>query len=181
MAKADFEEAKRRFPSTQMGEAEWLAFFDTSDGMHALGRVLGDIYDFVKAEEEREAGIHRMGRRPRRDGSLEDVYNTVFPQAYTMDPFREAMHKLLNGRSRRQFAPKIPMTQTMFNRLLRGDFEPDMTMLESIARASKVQPAFFVEWRAMFVSQQIDKVLRARPNVGVRAYQSIRRGEPGQG
>lgn len=181
MPKADFEKAKAKYPSTQMGEEQWLQFFDSSEGAHAMGRILGDIFDFVKAEEEREAGVHRMGRRPRRDGSLQDVYNTVFPQAYAMDPFREAMEKLLNGRSRRSFAPKVPMTQTMFNRLLRGDFEPDMQMLEAIASAAKVHPSFFLEWRAMYVSQQIERVLRARPNVGVKAYRGIRRGGPGQG
>ena len=56
-----------------------------------------------------------------------------------------------------------------------------MQMLEAIARAAKVQPAFFVEWRAMYVTQQIERVLKARPNVGVKAYESIRRGEADQG
>ena len=179
MAKADFQRAKTEYPSTGMGEKGWLAFFDTSEGTHAMGRILGDIFDFVKAEEEREAGVHRMGRRPRRDGSLDEVYRTVFPQAYTMDPFREAMEKLLNGRSQRQFAPKIPMTQSMFSRLLRGDTIPDMATLEHIAKAAKVHPSFFVEWRAMYVSSVIGQVLVDRPNIGVKVYRTLRQGEPG--
>jgi len=181
MPKADLEKAKRMYPSTQMGTEEWTGFFGTSEGYHALGRILGDIYDFVKAEEEREAGMHRMGRRPRRTGSLDDVYRTVFPQAYTMDPFREAMLKLLAGRSQRAFAPRIPMTQSSLNRLLRGEVEPDMQVLEAIANAAKVHPSFFVEWRAMYVSAQITRVLTSQPNVGVKVYKEMSRGSFGQG
>jgi len=176
MAKADFEGAKARFPSTQMGEQEWVAFFDTPAGQHAMGRIIGDIYDVVKAEEEKAAGLQRMGRRPRRDGSLEDVFATVFPQSYTMDPFPEAMMKLLAGRSARQFAPRVPVHQTHLSRMLRGDQTPDMQMLERIASAAKVHPSYFVEYRAMFVSKLIEKVLTQRPNIGVKAYKDIKVG-----
>lgn len=179
IAKADFDKAKGLYPSTTMGEAGWMAFFDTSAGAHAMGRILGDIYDAVKAEEEKEAGIHRMGRRPRRDGSLADVYATVFPAPYTMDPFPEAMVKLLNGRSQRQFAPKVPVHQTTMSRLMSGTLVPDMQMLERIAIAAKVAPSFFVEYRAMFVGQLLTRVLTERPNMGVRAYREVRAGRPG--
>lgn len=174
MAKADFERAKERYPSTQMGEKQWLAFFDTPAGMHAMGRIIGDIYDVVKAGEEKEAGLQRMGRRPRREGSLADVYATVFPQPYTMDPFPEAMLKLLNGRSQRAFAPRVPVHQTTLSRLLAGTMTPDVTMLERIAVAAKVHPSYFVEWRALYVSQMVEKVLTQRPNIGVSAYKSVR-------
>lgn len=177
MSKADFEKAKREFPSTQMDDAGWMTFFDSPAGEFALGRILGDIYDFVKAAEEREAGIHRVGRRPRRDGSLADVYATVFPTAYTMDPFKVAMEKLLAGRSQRAFAPRVPMTQTTLARLLRGDVQPSMGVLESIAQAAKVHPSYFVEWRAMYVSGMVQRVLLQRPNVGVKAYREMRMGD----
>lgn len=178
MSKADFERAKALYPSTQMDDKAWMEFFDSPAGEHALGRILGDIYDFVKAVEEREAGIHRVGRRPRRDGSLEDVYKTVFPTPYTMDPFVTAMETLLAGRSQRAFAPKVPMSQTDLSRLLRGVMAPDITLLERIAAAAKVHPSYFVEWRAMYVSSMVERALMARPNIGVRAYRTLRDGEP---
>lgn len=174
MAKADFEKAKREFPSTQMGEAGWLAFFDTPAGRHAMGRILGDIYDVVKAQEEKEAGVHRMGRRPSRTGSLQDVYDTVFPAPYSMDPFPEAMLKLLNGRSQRQFAPKVPVHQTTMSRLMKGELKPDLMMLERIAEAAKVAPAYFVEYRAMFVGQLLTRVLTDRPNMGIAAFREVK-------
>lgn len=176
MAKADFEKAKREYPSTAMDEAGWMAFFDTPAGQHAMGRILGDIYDAVKAEEEKEAGIRRMGRRPRRDGSLEDVWATVFPQPFTMDPFPTAMVKLLNGRSQRQFAPKVPVHQTTMSRLMAGTLKPDLHMLERIALAAKVHPSYFVEYRAMFVGQLMTRVFTENPNMGVSAFRQVRHG-----
>lgn len=176
MAKADFEKARRDFPSTQMGEPEWLAFFDTPEGSHAAGRILGDIFDAVKAEEEKAAGTHRMGRRPARTASLQDVYDTVFPAPYSMDPFPEAMIKLLNGRSHRQFAPKVPVHQTTMSRLMAGSLTPDLRMLERIALAAKVHPSFFVEYRAMFVGQLLTRIFISRPNMGVAAYREVKGG-----
>lgn len=174
IAKADFEKAKSEFPSTTMGEEGWLAFFDTPDGRHAMGRILGDIFDAVKAEEEKAAGVHRMGRRPARTGSLQEVYDTVFPAPYSMDPFPEAMIKLLGGRSARQFAPKVPVHQTTMSRLMRGDIKPDLLMLERIAAAAKVHPSFFVEYRAQFVGQLLTRVFTERPNMGVAAFREVK-------
>ena len=176
MAKADFAKAKQEYPSVQMGEAGWLAFFDTPDGSHAVGRILGDIFDAVKAEEEKASGVRRMGRRPGRTGSLQEVYDTVFPAPYSMDPFPEAMIKLLNGRSQRQFAPKIPVHQTTMSRLMSGALKPDLLMLERIADAARVHPSFFVEYRAMFVGQLLTRIFTARPNMGVAAFREVKGG-----
>jgi hypothetical protein len=179
VAKADFEKAKREFPSTAMGEPEWLAFFDTPEGRHAMGRIMGDIYDFVKAEEEKESGVRRMGRRPSRNGSLQDVYDTIFPAPYSMDPFPQALEKLLAGRSHRQFAPKIPVHQTTLGRLMKGSLEPDLVMLERIAAAAKVSPSYFVEYRAHFVGQLLTRVFIERPNLGVKAFREVKMGPYG--
>lgn len=174
MAKADIEKARRLYPSTRMGEAEWVAFFDTPAGFSAMGAIIGDIYDEVKAEEEREAGVRRMGRRPGRSASLSEVWATVFPAPYSMDPFPEALGKLLNGRSQRAFASKIPCNQSTLSRLLSGEWEPDLVMLERIAEAAKVAPAYFVEWRAMYVGELITKVLTASPNLGITHFRNLR-------
>ena len=174
MAKADYEGAKKHYRSTGMNEAGWLAFFDTPAGQHAMGRIIGDIYDVVKAEQEKDAGLQRMGRRPRRQDSLADVYETVFPQPYTMDPFRESMVKLLGNRSQRAFAPRVPVHQTTLSRLMSGALHPDRTMLERIAEAARVHPSYFVEWRAMYVAQMVEMVLTQRPNMGVTAYKHVR-------
>ena len=174
MGKADFERAKDLYPSTTMGEAQWLAYFDTPEGQHAVGRILGDIFDAVKAEEEKAGGVHRMGRRPGRTGSLQEVYDTVFPQIYSSEPFPVALAKLLNGRSARQIAPRVPIHQTTMSKLLRGEMQPDLQLMERIAHALKVQPAHFVEYRAMFVGQLLTQIFTDRPNMGVAAFREVK-------
>lgn len=174
MAKADLERAKSMYPSTYlMGEKEWLTFFDTPQGFAAMGAIIGDIFDEVKAEEEKEAGVKRMGRRPGRSASLSEVYATVFPAPYSMDPFPEALTKLLNGRSQRAFAAKVPCNQSTMSRLLSGEWKPDIPMMESIAVAAKVSPAFFLEWRAMYVGQLITSTLMARPHLSITHLRTV--------
>lgn len=173
MAKADYERAKSQYPSTAMGEAEWVKVFDANPDI--MWKIIGDIYDAVKTEQEKEAGIRRMGRRPARQGtSMEEVYRTIFPQQYSMEPFPVALAGLLKGRSQRQFAPKVPVNQATISRLLSGQLTPDMVMLERIALAAKVPPHYFVEYRALFVGSLITRVLTDQPNMGVSAVKRLR-------
>lgn len=174
MAKADFEKAKAQFPSTQLGEEAWLAFFTTPEGHHAFGRILGDIYDQVKTDEEKARGIRTMGRRPARKAtSLQDVYATIFPPVHSLEPFPDALRKLLNGRSQRQFAGKIPIDQATLSKFMSGDRKPSMQMLERIAAAAGVKPNYFVEYRALYVSALVEQVLTAHPNIGIGVHRDV--------
>lgn len=157
-----------------MGEADWIAVFDRDPDI--MWRIVGDIYDVVKTEEEKAAGKRVMGRRPPRSGSLEDVWATVFPAPYSMDPFPEALRKLMNGRSQSAFAMRVPIHQTTLSRMLKGEWMPDLQMLERIAEAAKVQPAYFVEWRAQYVAGLIQRVLMERPNMSVMALRQVKHG-----
>lgn len=175
MAKADFARAKEMYPSTGMDEAQWLTVFDANPDI--MWAIIGDIYDVVKAEQERDAGVHKLGRRPQRSSSsLEEVYATVFPAQYTMDPFGEALHKLLAGRSIRAFAMKVPIDQSHLGRLMSGERALDLTVLERVASAAKVPPAYFVEWRALYVGQLVTRVLSERPNLSIKAVKAVRHG-----
>lgn len=174
MAKADFEKAKEQFPSTQIGTPEWKKFFDSSEGFAAMGKMIGDIYDEVLAQEEREAGIRSLGRRPGRKAvSLDDVFNKVFGRPYSMDAFPTALGELLQGRSQRQFAAKIPCNQSTLSRLASGATAPDMLMMERIALAAKVPPFYFKEWRAQYLSRLVEDVLLQKPHLGITAYRQI--------
>lgn len=173
--KADWDRAKGLYPSAGYGVDEWVAFFDTPSGFAAMARLMGDIYNAVKDEEEREEGVRRQGRRPRRsEVPLAEVYATIFPYRYSMDPFPEAMRKLLGGRSLRAFAPRVPVAHTTLHRLLTAEMAPDLVMLERIARAAKVPAGYFVEWRAMYLGQLVQQVLTERPNLGVKALREAR-------
>jgi hypothetical protein len=178
VAKADFEKAKAMFPSIGFGESEWLAFFDTPAGFQAMGAILGDIYDVVKAEEDKAKGIRTMGRRPARKGvSLDEVYATVFPPQYTNEPFPVALKTLMAGRSQRQFCMKIPCHQTTLSRMLSGTLEPDLIMMERVADAAKVPPSYFAEWRAHYIGRLITNVFLQRPHMSITAVKSLKTGK----
>lgn len=175
MAKADFSKAKELFPSTQMNEAQWLTVFDSNPDI--MWHIIGDIYDIVKAEEEKERGIRSMGRRPaRKSVSLEKLYATVFPPTYSNDPFPEALKSLIVGKSQRQFAMKVPCNQSTLSRMLSGQIDPDLVMLERVAAAAKVSPHYFMEWRAQYLGQLITRILLERPHMSITALRSVRHG-----
>jgi transcriptional regulator with XRE-family HTH domain len=171
--KADWQKAKDQFPSTQMDEAAWIKVFDRNPDI--MWHLIGDIYDFAKAEEERDAGKVKVGRRPRRDASLQEVYAVIFPELYSMDPFPDALTKLISGRlSQGQLAAKVPCDQSFISRLLAGTRTPDMVTMERIAIACRVKPAYFMEWRARYVSGLIERALVAMPQMGVRALRELK-------
>lgn len=177
MASADFERAKVLYPSTAMGEKEWVEVFDQNSDI--MWQLVGDIYQAVRFQEERERGVVRMGRRPRTTGSLDEVWKTVFPPTYSNEPFGKALADLLETRrmSQRAFAPKVPCHQTTLCRFLNGTNKPDLQMMERIAAAAKVHPSYFVEWRAEYVGKVIWQVLLERPNMGISAVRMLRQGQ----
>lgn len=131
-------------------------------------RMIEDIYYAVKAQEERDRGETRTGRRPRiPPRSLAEMYSTIFPEPYSMDPFPEAMEKLLRGQSQRAFSKKVPCHQTTMSRMMAGKLEPDLTMLEQIAAAARVKPAYFMEWRALALAELVRYAMMERPQESV--------------
>lgn len=175
MVKANYARAKELYPSCGMGEAEWVAVFDAHPDI--MWAIVGDIYDAVKTEQEKDAGIRRMGRRPARQAdSMDEVYATVFPQQYNMDPFPMAFAQLLQGRSQRAVAQRIPCDQATISRLLSGKKIPDLAMLERIADACRVPPHYFVEYRALLIGGMVTRVLLDQPTMGVTAMKKVRGG-----
>lgn len=176
MARADYVAAKQRFPNIDAATSEkWVEFFDSPHGFNVLGKLMGDAYGTVRDEEERQAGVRRtgIGRRTPRRASLDEVLETIFPDRYSTEPFPMAMEKLLAGRSQRAFAKKAHVHQMTLSRLMRGQYEPDLDMLEKLAKAAKVSPAFFLEWRAQYIATVLANVFRKRPNLSIGAIQLL--------
>lgn len=174
MAKANFDKAKAEYPTIDsMHVEEWVQFFASPDGVYAMGRIFGDIWEAVMTEEEKARGITRMGRRPRRQGTLDEVMATVLPQQYTLEPFKVALRGLMGGRSTRAFAPQVPCHQATLVRLLNGDYKPDLAMMESIAKAAKIHPKYFVEYRAGVLAESVRVAMSRQPNLGLRAYRAL--------
>lgn len=170
---ADWEAAKEAAgPAIYWGYEEILAFLNANP--QVAHRMIEDVYDAAKAEQERGRGFVRTGRRPRRSpSSMAEVWDTIFPDPYSMDPFPEAMQKLLDGQSQRAFSRRVPCHQTTLSRMMAGKLEPDLTMLEQIAAAANVRPSYFVEWRAMAIGELVTQVMLSRPNVSVTVLQRV--------
>lgn len=176
MARADYVAAKQRFSSIEAATSDtWITFFDSPRGFNILGKLMGDAYGTVKDEEERQAGARRTGasRRAPRSASLDEVFEAIFPDRYSIEPFPVAMEKLLAGRSQRAFAKTAKVHQMTLSRLMRGQYEPDIEMLEKLAKAAKVSPAFFLEWRAQYISSVLKTVFLKKPNLSIGALQLL--------
>jgi transcriptional regulator with XRE-family HTH domain len=176
MAKADLERARQLYPSCAMGMDEWTAFFGSAAGLRAMGRIIYDVYDEVVSREERENGKRRIGRRPAREATtLAKVMAIVKPEEFTNEPLPIALRQLLRGRSQRQFARKVPISQPYLNRLLAGKFVTiDLEMLENLADAAGVPAWHFPEWRAMYIGGLITEVLAEHPALGITALRALR-------
>lgn len=173
---ANWDAAIERAQPDSWTEERIGAFLDARPDV--LHHLIYDLYDVVKTEEERERGEVRMGRRPRRrPTSWDEVWQTIMPDPFSMDPFPDAMVKLLNGRSQRQFARKVPCHQATLSRLISGQLEPDLPMLESIAMAAGVAPAYFLEWRAKYLGELITRACLMRPNISVTVLKRVHRAE----
>jgi hypothetical protein len=176
---ADFENAKRLYPSTtKLTEKDWVAFFDQRpDVMHA---ILGDIYVHTKAHMET---VKKTGRRPKHvNGNLDELWDMLTPQ-YATEPFGPAVRELIGQQSLRQFAAKIPMHHYSLTRLMNGErniVNPNdpftsMKTLERIAIAGKVHPAYFIEWRTLYVMAVLNDMMQARPNVSITIFRQMTR------
>lgn len=175
MAKADFETAKGQYPSTQMGEATWVKVFDERPDI--MWRILGDIYDVVKAEEEKRLGRRAMGRRPGRTGvSLQELYDVVFREPYSNDPFDVALDKLMVGKSLSEIARLVPCDKGYLSRVLNGKVPLTLLLMERVAISVDVHPSYFMEWRAKYLSGLVENVLTRRPHLAIGHMERVRAG-----
>lgn len=175
MARANFERARALYPSCDMGLESWLRFFDTGEGSAAIGKMLYDIYDEVKAEEERAAGTHKMGRRAKRQAvSIDELFNVVFPPQYDNEALPVALKRFMGNQSQAQFARKIPVSQPVLSRILSGEYQPNLELIERIADACDIQPWFFPEWRALFLGDLVTNALLQRPHLSITALKRVR-------
>lgn len=134
-----------------------------------MHKILGDIFVITKAHE---ATVKKSGRRPKHtNGSMDELWKMITPR-YSTAPFGEAVKDLMGTQSIRGFSAKIPMHYWSLIRLMRGerkvvnpnDIEGSMRTLELIAKAGKVSPFFFYEYRTLYIFRMFEEVFAAKPN-----------------
>lgn len=169
---ADLSNAKQQFRFRT--DNEWVELFDRAP--HIMAQLLGDMYRETIAEREREAGNARIGRRPKAiDGSLDDLYEMITPR-YSMESFSESARELIDkATSLRAFATRAGIHHHTITRMMRGEVALDRFRLEAIAKAGRVHPAFFKEYREMVILEALRVMLVRRPNVSIRIMKEFAR------
>jgi hypothetical protein len=177
---ADWERAAEMYPVTQYtgDKAFWTFFFEQRPDV--LHQLLGDLYLITKVHEKAE---RRGGRRARMvNGNLDELWGMLTPR-YANVGFGDAVRELMGDASLRQFAARIPMHHHSLARLMNGerqvvnphDAEGSMRLLESVARAGGVHPAYFAEWRELYVLHALHEVFTAHPNLSIGVVKKLRR------
>lgn len=139
---------------------EWQTLLTQNPKM--LWGVVADIVKAVKAGE----GERKTGRRPAVSvGSLDELYTVLFPVAYSGQPFPQALATALGERSQRTFAAEAGFNQATVSRLLSGKSAPTVEMIERVAHTLNVPPTYFVEYRALKLSQVLTAALLANPQL----------------
>jgi hypothetical protein len=177
MSKLETNHVRDRFPSVDMDVDDWVDFFSTSAGFDAMGKITYDIYREVLSREERRAGIKRQGRRPRRPvAPLSEVLRRVYPEQWSMDPVTDSLPRLIDASDYtfNEFAEAAFISRPYLVNIIAGRRKVNLKILETFARLGKVQPWYFVEWRALFFGELIQDVLLAAPNLGVAVVKGMR-------
>jgi plasmid maintenance system antidote protein VapI len=134
-----------------------------------LWGLVADVVKAVKAGE----GERRTGRRPAASvGSIDELYEVLFPACYSTAPFPEALAVALGAMSQRAFADQVGFNQATVSRLISGKTAPTVEMIERISHTLNVRPTHFVEYRALKLGQVITDVLLANPTLSA---ESVRR------
>lgn len=168
---ADYSYARAQYPEIDKLDADdWSDFF--KERPDVLNRLLGEIYIITKTQESTHK---KSGRRTRYiNGNLDELWNMIAPR-YSVEPFADAVRELMGKQSLRAFAAKIPMHHHSLSRLMRGERQivnpndpiSSMGTLEQIAKAGNVHPAFFSEWRSLYVAHAVISVMQENPNLSI--------------
>ncbi len=129
----------------------------------------GLVADVVKAAKACE-GQRKTGRRPAVSvGSLDELYQVLFPIQYSTKNFCDTFAHLLGHHSQRAFAMRVGFNQATVSRLLTGKTQPNAQIIERIAAAFGVRPTYFAEYRALKLGEVVTDVLLAHPDLSADA------------
>lgn len=135
------------------------------DNPEVLHRLLHDLYVSTRPDRSKPP-------------TLDDLWDLMAPK-FSTEPFGEAVHAALNGRSVRWLAREIYINLSSLQRLLSGEREivslrdpkGSMARIEAVARALKVHPSYFAEWRRLWVLLLISEAFEVQPNLSIGVYQ----------
>ncbi len=165
-------EFARRFPHLQ--NFDWEQHFDADAEL--FGAIVRDMLR-LGAERRHTWGPRDMpdddeGRASLRQWRGED---------YSLFPFNDTFAVMTEGMSQRQLAHKLSLDRNMIRRLAAGKLDPDRWLLETIAKAFKKQPSFFMEYRLLYVANAMVDRMQKVPESSVSVYRKLSQGNLDRG
>jgi hypothetical protein len=162
------EELEAQFPSlthlagppTQAAKRAWVAVFNARpDAMHSL------LADFIK---QVHATPGRIGQRPMPREEQVDFQGLLYGEKNDL-PIREVLPKLIQV-SERMFAIQSGISRGMCQRIIRGECDPTVAQIRSIARAVGKPPTYFVEYRKAMAIAAFINLIEERPGIAASLY-----------
>ena len=147
-------------PSTRATRKAWVAVFNARpDAMHSL------LADFIK---QVHAQPGRIGQRPMPKEEQVDFEGLVYGEENDL-PLTEILPKVVQV-SERRFVEQIHMSRGQYQRLLKGEYDPDVNEMRLIAAAIKKPPTFFVEYRKAMAIAAFINLVDERPGIATSLY-----------
>jgi hypothetical protein len=147
-------------------ESEDPDFWETylSENPDVLHRLLADIYQATYGSEK--------------PPTLDDLWELLATPRFSTEDFGRAVLDLLGDRSIRWLAQQVGVSHPQLSRYLNGsrpivsihDHQGSMRRIESVAKALRVHPSYFVEWRRLWVMSLIDSAFSAQPALSVGVF-----------
>lgn len=141
-------------------------FWETYLAEHpdVLHRLLADVYQ----------ATYGSAKPP----TLDDLWAIMATPRFTTEEFGNAVIDLLADRSVRWLASQVGIAHQQLSRYLSGqrpivsihDTRGSMRRIESVAKALKVHPSYFVEWRRLWIMSLLDSAFTAQPGLSVGIF-----------
>lgn len=139
----------------------WMAvFIEEPQSMYS---ILSDIIKLVHAKPG------RVGQRPMPREEEVDLSALIHGQV-SNQPFVETLPKLMGDLSERALARAVNMSKTQVQRMMDGEYEPDISQMRRIAAAVNVPPSYFLEYRVSMVISALYNIIEENPNVATALY-----------
>jgi hypothetical protein len=170
---ADWGRARVIAPVQDYSTGEWVEYWNEHPDVFT--QVLGDVYRVYKSEERRKLGTAnpKGGRRKSTiDGNLDELWRILTPR-FSVDPFPVAFAELLGKRSLRQVELHTGVRHASLSRWATGKREPEVEVLEALAKYFDVHPAYFLEWRVAKIQGLVATVLASRPNLSITLLKAL--------
>lgn len=127
--------------------------------MHSL------LADFIK---QVHAQPGRIGQRPMPKEEQVDFEGLIYGEENDL-PLVEVLPKVVE-KSERTMCAEVHMSRAQYQRMLKGEYDPDVNELRMLAKALKKPPTFFVEYRKAMAVAAFLNLIDERPGIATSLY-----------